>query len=136
MLIKEINAKETYQLRHEVMWPDRDLSYIILDKDEEAKHFGLYIESSLIAVVSIFIDNENAQFRKFAAKKSEQGKGYGSLLLNHLMNFVSKEKHIKKLWCNARIDKTYFYEKFGLEKTKEHFTKGGKEYVIMEKSFR
>jgi len=37
--IKQITAQETYNLRHEVMWPDKPLDFVKLDNDEE----GLYL---------------------------------------------------------------------------------------------
>lgn len=131
--IKEIQAQETYNLRHQVMWSDKTIDFVILSNDEEGTHFGLWKDSNLIAVVSLFINGNTAQFRKFATKISEQGNGYGTLLLNHLMTIVSNKKEIKSLWCNARVDKTVFYERFGMTQTTRKFAKEGIDYVIMEK---
>lgn len=130
--ITEISARETYDLRHRVMWPDRPLSYIQLEEDEKGIHYGLWKEGKLISVISLFIKNEEAQFRKFATEVSEQGKGYGSRLLQHLLDETSN-KNVKRIWCNARIDKTFFYRKFGMTETSDTFWKGGIEYRIMEK---
>lgn len=132
--IKEIHAEETYNLRHQVMWSDKPRAFVILNNDEEGLHLGLSKDSNIIAVVSLFTKDGCAQFRKFATKASEQGNGYGTLLLNHLMQVVSK-KDIRTLWCNARANKTSFYEKFGLLQTSKSFTKEGVKYIIMEKVF-
>ncbi len=133
--IKVINAQETYNLRHQVMWPDKPREFIILNNDEEGIHFGLLKDSTIISVVSLFIKNNCAQFRKFATKTSEQGNGYGSILLHHVIELISNEKKIEKLWCNARADKTSFYEKFGMIQTTKNFIKGDINYIIMEKTF-
>ncbi|GAA3577908.1 GNAT family N-acetyltransferase [Snuella lapsa] len=133
--ISEISAQETHKLRHEVMWPHKPRAYVVLGNDEEGKHFGLFKDSNLISVVSLFLDGKDAQFRKFATKTSEQGNGYGTLLLNHLMTVVSNDKRIKKLWCNARADKIAFYERFGMIQTNKRFAKGGVKYIIMERTF-
>ncbi|MGB0976233.1 MAG: GNAT family N-acetyltransferase [Prolixibacteraceae bacterium] len=132
--IEEITAKETYPLRHEVMWPNKPLEYVILKDDEEGKHWGLIVDQKLTSVISLFIQEEEAQFRKFATKESAQGKGLGTRLLKYVIEEVKKQ-HISRLWCNARIDKASFYEKFGLTKTEQTYTKGGIEYVIMERRF-
>jgi predicted GNAT family N-acyltransferase len=132
--IKEIQAQETYQLRQQVMWPTKPLEFVILDNDKEGIHFGLLKDAIIISVVSLFIENNAAQFRKFATKISEQGNGYGSILLTHVINTVSKEKNIDKLWCNARVDKTLFYERFGMTQTTKRFSKGDIQYIIMEKN--
>ncbi len=130
--IRQISAKETYTLRHQVMWPNMPLEYVILSNDNEGIHFGLSKDKTIIAVISLFIKDDSAQFRKFATKNSEQGNGYGTLLLRHLMDYVSNKK-IDKLWCNARADKTSFYKKFGMLETAKTFIKGDINYIIMEK---
>jgi predicted GNAT family N-acyltransferase len=132
--IKKIQAQDTYEIRHQVMWPNKPKKFVILSNDEEGLHFGLWKDSAIISVVSLFTKDGSAQFRKFATKASEQGNGYGTILLTHLMQIVSKKK-IQKLWCNARADKTSFYEKFGMLQTSKQFTKEGVKYIIMEKVF-
>ncbi|MEM7375324.1 MAG: GNAT family N-acetyltransferase [Bacteroidota bacterium] len=130
--ITEITAEETYDLRQRVMWPDRPLSYIQLKDDKTGIHYGLWENDRLLSVISLFIHGEEAQFRKFATEKSEQGKGYGTRLLSHLMEEVSR-KHLTRIWCNARADKTGFYRKFGMQETPTTFQKGGIAYRIMER---
>lgn len=132
--IKEISAQETYNLRHKVMWPNQSLEFIKLNNDENGIHFGLWKNSTLVSVVSVFIDAHSAQFRKFATLKSEQGNGYGSLLLNHILTVIANKK-IEKIWCNARADKASFYEKFGMYRTSKTFIKGDINYILMEKKF-
>lgn len=132
--IAEITAKETLLIRHQVMWPDRSIDYVKLPNDDQGKHFGLFINDQLISVISLFIVDQEAQFRKFATLSEHQGKGYGSLLLKHIMN-VAAEQNIQKIWCNARMDKSDYYKKFGLTLTHETFDKGGINYVIMERTF-
>ncbi len=134
MEIKEIKAQETYSLRQQVMWPDKPLEFVMLNNDEEGVHFGLWKDSNIISVVSLFRNGNVAQFRKFATKTSEQGNGFGTLLLEYVMTFVSNEK-IEKLWCNARADKTSFYERLGMTQTPKTFMKEGIDYILMEKTF-
>lgn len=135
VLIKQISAAETYPLRHSVMWPDQPLSFIKLPEDVTGIHFGLFKDELLISVVSLFISGETAQFRKFATVSEEQQKGYGTWLLNHLIDFV-KEKKLQLLWCNARVDKTTYYLKFGFNKTTKTYIKKGINFVILEKKFK
>lgn len=131
-IIKEITSKETWQIRHQVMWPNEAFDYIKLPADQEGLHFGLWLNEQLISVVSLFIDNKNVgQFRKFATLVEEQGKGYGSQLLHYLFETVQK-KGIQKIWCNARVNKTGYYAKFGMEPTDKKFSKNGIDYVVME----
>lgn len=132
--IAEITAAETLRIRHEVMWPDRPIDYVKLPNDDQGKHFGLFLNDSLIAVISLFIENQQAQFRKFATLNKHQGKGYGSQLLQHIFD-LAEQQQFKKIWCNARMDKSSYYAKFGMKLTDNTFNKGGLDYVIMEKTF-
>ena len=129
--ITEINAEQTYDLRHRVMWPDQPIAFAILPEDNNGIHFGLWKNEVLISIVSVFLNEKEAQFRKFATERVEQGHGYGSILLKHMIDFV-KSKEVELLWCNARTEKAYFYEKFGFESTNKTYTKKGIDFVKMQ----
>ena len=88
----------------------------------------------MVSIVSLFIENGQAQFRKLATEETEQGRGYGGQLLNHIIQEALLKK-TERIWCNARVTKTAFYEKFGLQKTKETYSKGGVDFVILERWF-
>ncbi|WP_350285393.1 GNAT family N-acetyltransferase [uncultured Croceitalea sp.] len=117
------------------MWPNKPIAYVKLPNDDQGQHFGLFSQDKLIAVISLFIDGNDAQFRKFATLRQEQGKGHGTVLLQFILK-TTIELSLESLWCNARADKTYFYEKFGMQKTDKQFLKGGIHYVIMEKQLK
>ncbi len=130
--IREIPAESTWPLRQAVMWPDKPIDYVKIDQDEQGLHYGLFVKGQLVSIVSAFVSGDSAQFRKFATLQTEQGKGYGSHLLSFLIEALKSMK-IKKIWCNARINKAAYYERFGLEKTGRYFARGEIDYVIMEK---
>lgn len=132
--ITRIDKEQAWEVRHKVMWPDKEFDYIKLKDDDVGIHFGLYKDDTLKSVVSLFIKNEEAQFRKFATLQNEQGQGYGSTLLDYVLKEV-KYRDLKRIWCNARKNKVDFYKKFGLQETNYSFVKGGKDYVIMEKHY-
>ncbi|AZU61922.1 GNAT family N-acetyltransferase [Neobacillus mesonae] len=131
--IRKIDKGQAWEIRHEVMWSDKPFDYIKLEDDDLGIHFGLFKEKMLISVISLFIANEEAQFRKFATLQKEQGKGYGSKLLEAVLE-EAKIHGVKRIWCNARQNKVDFYKKFGLRETNSSFIKDGKSYVIMEKN--
>lgn len=130
--IKEIDLEQVWQLRHEVMWPNMPFDYIKVDNDEDGLHYGLLKDEQLISIVSLFINDREAQFRKFATREDMQGKGYGTTLLTEVLERAN-QYNVKRIWCNARTDKADFYKKFGLIETEETFIRGGKSYIIMEK---
>ena len=83
--IRPITAAETWKLRHKVMWPNKPLIFVILPKDEEGFHYGLFENELLVSVISLFKIGNEGQFRKFATDEDFQGKGYGTKLLEYLI---------------------------------------------------
>lgn len=132
MEIRNISYELTWKLRHSVMWPNKNVEYVKLPNDKEGFHFGLFVDDKMISVISLFKTDDSAQFRKFATLNSEQGKGFGSKLLNYVLLQLDNSETVK-VWCNARVDKTHFYKRFGMYQTENKFEKGGQNYVIMEK---
>ncbi|WP_255535248.1 GNAT family N-acetyltransferase [Cellulophaga sp. E16_2] len=129
--IKEITAEETYPLRHKVMYPNHPFDYIKLPKDQEGTHFAVVKNAKNVTVVSLFFENDSAQFRKLATLESEQGQGHASKLLDFVIAYA-KQKKAEKLWCNARANKTSYYKKFGLEETNKTYTEAGIDFIILE----
>lgn len=131
MEIKKIQASETWQIRHEVMWPDQPFEFVQLEEDNSGFHFGVFENDKLVSIVSCFIDEKEMQFRKLATLTEYQGKGIASQLLEYILDFA-KKKDLEKVWCNARTNKKSFYEKFGMRDTFKTFIKAGQEFTIME----
>ena len=131
MEIKSIKASQTWQIRHEVMWPDQPLEFVQLEEDNLGLHFGVFDQEKLISIVSCFVVDDEMQFRKLATLQEFQGKGSASRLLHYILK-LAKEKNLKKVWCNARTNKKSFYEKFGMKDTLKTFIKANQEFTIME----
>lgn len=128
-----ITAEDTLPIRHRVMWPDKPLNFVKLPDDDKGQHFGLYVENQLISVLSLFLEDHRAQFRKFATLQTHQGKGYGTLLLNHVILEATKQG-ATQIWCNARTEKADYYSSFGLMQTGEPIYKEGKAFITMTKN--
>ncbi|MCI3922963.1 GNAT family N-acetyltransferase [Paenibacillus sp. TRM 82003] len=131
MDIRSVTKEQAWGLRHEVMWPDRELDYVKVPGDETAAHYGLFDGARLVSVVSLFADGEEAQFRKFATARDAQGRGCGSRLLTYVLE-EARLAGVRRIYCNARTEKAAFYRRFGLRETAQTFSKGGKDYVVME----
>ncbi|WP_368086702.1 hypothetical protein [Paenibacillus sp. NFR01] len=41
MDIRLVSKEAAWQLRHEVMWPDKEPEYVRIEGDESAAHYGL-----------------------------------------------------------------------------------------------
>lgn len=133
--IRRISAEETLAIRHAVLWPNMPLEHVKLAGDQDAYHYGLYYEHELISVISVFLDGSEARFRKFATKKSHQGKGYGSRLFDYMLDQL-KDMAVERVWCDARVDALGFYRRFGFSEVGEVFYKSHVPYKVMEKRLK
>lgn len=125
LLIKRILAEDTFLLRHSVLWPDKPFDYVKLPDDAEGQHFGGFLQEKLIAVISLFIDNQTntARFRKFATQPDCQNQGIGTQLLTEVIE-QTRQAGATELWCDARLTAAAFYERFGMQAEGEIFYKG------------
>ena len=113
------------------MWPDQPLEFVQLKEDELGLHFGFFINKKLVSIVSCFISDNEMQFRKLATLPEFQGQGIATQLLESIFE-LAKQKSLKRIWCNARVDKKSFYEKLCMRDTFQTFSKLGQEFTIME----
>jgi len=60
--IKQITSSETLPIRHKVMWPDKPIEYVKLPNDENARHFGLFVNGEITSIISLFVENNEGQF--------------------------------------------------------------------------
>lgn len=132
--MRNIRPDETWELRRLVMCPDCELEYVKLADDHMGIHYGLYDKELLISVISVFIRNNEAQFRHFATRTDMQGKGYGTKLLVYVMKDV-RRLGAQNIWCNERKEKALFYLKFGLKEVGQRFERDGTEYVTLSMDF-
>lgn len=122
-------------MRQAVMYPEESLDFVKLEEDEAGLHWGVYINGELVSVVSVFEERGHVQFRKFATRVHQQGKGYGTALLQYVMDWA-KHHGKRSIWCNARLTATGIYKKFGMQATGNTWYKYGIEFIKMEKQLQ
>lgn len=129
--IEQITQELTWKLRQKELYPHLPIDAIKLPEDDQGIHLGLFYENKLVTVVSLFEGDNALQFRKLATDKNHQGKGLGSKMIKYILDFAT-EKQLEKIWCNARLTATGFYEKLGFYPTGLPFSRGGIDYIVME----
>jgi len=132
--IEQIRPELTWKLRQKVLYPAEHVSRMKMDEDDNGYHFAAFHNNYIVAVVSLFINGTDFQFRKFAVDETMQGQGVGGQLLSYITDFAIAEG-ATRLWCNARISAIGFYLKYGFIQTGTLFSKNGFDYEIMEKTF-
>jgi len=131
--IRPIAPADTYPLRHAVLWPDKPLEYVQLPDDDAGQHFGAFAaDGQLISVISLFVTDGEARFRKFATHPSWQGQGIGSALLARTIE-AATQLGASTLWCDSRQSAADFYRRFGMVPEGEIFYKGPIPYVRMQR---
>ncbi len=123
--IRLIPATDTLPLRHSVLWPDKPFDYVRLPDDEQGYHLGGFLDGKLVAIISLFVDEQArvARFRKFATHPDYQSQGIGTQLLNQVIE-QARQAGAHQLWCDARLTAAGFYERFGMQAEGDVFYKG------------
>jgi GNAT superfamily N-acetyltransferase len=149
--ILPVTAEDTYQLRHQVLWPHKSLSSVHLPLDSTSIHLGAFADEeresstkcSPIGVITICLSKrENmlplpteeieAQFRKFAVAPEWQSRGVGSKLLEHAA-VVARDAGARTMWCDARTSALPFYQRFGMQTEGNSFRRKEVEYVKLRR---
>lgn len=133
--IEQIRPELTWRIRRDVLYPDEPLYQMEMEEDNQGYHFGAFADNQLVAVVSLFLKGDDAQFRKFAVIPETQGQGIGNALLNYITGFAVNEG-CSRLWCNARVSAIGFYGRYGFRQTGNAFNRNGVDYEIIEKEIK
>jgi GNAT superfamily N-acetyltransferase len=127
MIIKQIKAEDTYPLRLSVLKIGEEYIYQYQgDFDKTTLHFGTFIDSKLVGIVSLMqhksplFKGKQLQLRGMAVATNEHGKSIGTKLVAH-SKMICKQQKTAILWCNAREKVVGFYKKQGLDIIGEPF---------------
>lgn len=127
--IKEINAQETYPVRHPVLRDGHPIESCRFDGDdlETTKHFGYFDHGQLVGIASLFETHNKLfgtqkqfQLRGMAVLTGHQKKGIGENLVFH-SEIYARRKKTGLIWFNAREIAAGFYRKLGYEIIGEPF---------------
>lgn len=127
--VVQISSDQTLNIRNTVLRPGKDRAECVYegDLDSTSRHFGAYIESQLVGIVSMYtrnsplIEMDNGfQIRAMATMDSVRGLGIGNLLLTEAERFAI-ESGAKYIWANARVSALGFYQKSDYAVCSEEF---------------
>lgn len=121
ILIRQIEAEDTFSVRQPVLRPGKPIESCHFDGDNlgTTAHFGLSENEELVGVVSVYKTNypnctieRQFQMRGMAVLKEHQGLGFGLELVKKAEHYI-KEKKGNLIWFNARETAVPFYQKLG-----------------------
>jgi predicted GNAT family N-acyltransferase len=116
------------------LWANKPIEFVKVPEDAKGHHFGGFLNGALICVISLFVKENKARFRKFATKHTYQRQGWGKLLLTKVFE-QAQAFGATHIWCDARIDAKGFYENFGMQQKGDVFYKEHIAYIVMERAF-
>lgn len=128
--VSRIDAEATLPLRQAVLWPHHPLAASRVPGDETALHFGGCLGGVLICTASLFADDASVRLRKFATAQAHQGKGYGSEMMQFLLQ-EARRRGFQQFWMDARESALPFYLRFGFEPEGKMFLKRDTPYFRM-----
>lgn len=133
--IRAIDAQDTLDIRHAVLWPEKARHELILADDALGTHLGAYVGDELVSVISLFATEHGLRFRKFATLHHWQGKGIGTRLLQHTID-TAAATGATQIWCDARVSARGFYQGLGFEAEPTEFLKDGIAYTVMRRRLK
>lgn len=127
--VREIQAKETYAVRHPVLRPNQGIETCDYpgDHDEMTFHLGAFVDNKLVGIASFyeeafedFQEEKQYRLRGMATLPGYRGMQIGAQLI-HAAEALLRERSTSIWWCNARKNAIGFYKKLGLAIYGEEF---------------
>lgn len=131
LLIRQIASKDTLHLRGAIMRPGEPPENLVYeaDNDPDTLHLGAYVDDKQVGIASIYHEDPPDfsflpddmpriglwRLRNVATVPEVRGKGYGGKLLQAALGYVAAQGG-SALWCNARLNAVWFYERYGFKR--------------------
>lgn len=132
-LVKDKNElKKVFLIRKIVFVEEQKVPKSMeLDEFEKiSKHVIAYYGNRPIGCARIRFVNGKAKLERITVLKKYRGKGFGKLIVNHLIKYC-KMKGIKKVYMNAQYYLKDYYKKFGFMPTGKPFMEAGIKHIKM-----
>ena len=122
MIVREVAAAETRELRRDVLRPHQTVEELAEHEQDDAWAAGAFDDGQLIAVG--FVGPEGGpgawRVRGMATAPEARGRGAGTAILAALVDHA-RSNGATRIWCNARTPAITLYERAGFRITSEEF---------------
>ncbi|MEM1441198.1 MAG: GNAT family N-acetyltransferase [Verrucomicrobiota bacterium] len=135
--LEDFRFREWVALRQRILRDPLGLVYTEADLEEERgeRHLILDQAGRLVGGLAVkVLTPERWKIRQVAVAESEQGRGYGNLLMEHAMQ-KAREANVEEIVIHAREVVVPFYEKLGFVCVEEPFEEVGIPHRRMEITF-
>jgi len=117
-------------IRHEVFVDEQNVpEELEYENDEEAVNYLLYADGLAKGTARWRETHAGIKLERFAVFASERGKGYGTLLLERILEDVMPSG--KRIYLHAQISAISYYLNAGFETEGHSFSEAGIEHYLM-----
>jgi GNAT superfamily N-acetyltransferase len=122
--IKEILAKQTYELRHPLLRKGQPYDSCQLENDNHPQsiHLGAYSSSRLVGILSAmpnccpdYNDQSAFQLRAMAVHPEFQRRKIASQLIQNIVRRLKEDSKVENIWLNARVNANALYLNNGFQ---------------------
>ena len=122
--IKEILAKQTYELRHPLLRKGQPYDSCQLENDNHPQsiHLGAYSSSQLVGILSAmpnccpdYNDQICFQLRAMAVHPEFQRRKIASQLIQNIVRRLKEDSKVENIWLNARVNANALYLNNGFQ---------------------
>lgn len=122
--IKEILAKQTYELRHPLIRKGQPYDSCQLENDNHPQsiHLGAYSSSQLVGILSAmpnccpdYNDQIAFQLRAMAVHPEFQRRKIASQLIQNIVRRLKEDSKVENIWLNARVNANALYLNNGFQ---------------------
>lgn len=122
--IKEILAKQTYELRHPLIRKGQPYDSCQLENDNHPQsiHLGAYSSSRLVGILSAmpnccpdYNDQSAFQLRAMAVHPEFQRRKIASQLIQNIVRRLKEDSKVENIWLNARVNANALYLNNGFQ---------------------
>jgi predicted GNAT family N-acyltransferase len=122
--IKEILAKQTYELRNPLLRKEQPYDSCHLENDNHPQtiHLGAFNSSRLVGILSAmpnccpdYNDQTSFQLRAMAVHPEFQRRKIASQLIQHILLKLNEDSTIQNVWLNARVNANTLYLNNGFQ---------------------
>lgn len=133
--ITKVGHEQCLPLRQAVLWPDFPVEHSLVQGDADADHYAVSVGNQIICCLSVFtLSADVYQVRKFATAIEHQGKGHGTVLLNHVISAL-QALGATAITLSARETAQVFYQRFGFKSVGDRFERDGIHFMTMTLTF-
>ena len=128
------NMQIAHRIRHKVFVIGQNCpAELEWEFEEESTHFLVLKDDNAIATARYRKTSNGYKLERFAVLDKYQGRGYGHIILNRILDELINTK--EKIYLHAQSQVISFYEKMGFSKYGDEFVEAGiKHYKMYLKS--